>query len=422
MWLELLPWLGAMTGLILASAFFSGSEAALFSLRFSDRRRMENGTRGQQLAARLLQDPDRVLSAVLFWNLVVNMAYFAIASIVSLQLSKSAGGGGSQSWVFAAAALMAIIFFSEMLPKSLAVIAPLTLSGIVSLPLSLAIRVIDPLMPALRLVNLISQRLIWPGLQPEPYLDVNDLERAIDLSQQDAAVVEQEKAVLRNIVSLSDIRVDEWMRPRTQFVSFRPPVSLRDLGGQMTPSGYLLVTEADSEEVAAALHLKTLASLPERQLEKIATPVLYMPWCATVADAWQKLVEHPGEVAAVVNEFGETIGILTLEDILDTMFTYSPSRSRLLLDRKPIHDIGPGEWIVAGVTSLRRLEKYLKIKLPRSRSVTMAGVVQERLQRLAKEGDRCRWGPYQLEVVEAPQRGHMLIRITSKPEQEESGS
>ena len=59
----------------------------------------------------------------------------------------------------------------------------------------------------------------------------------------DTPLIEQERATLRNIVMLSDIRAEEWMRPRTQFVTFRPPVSLADLQGKMTPSGYLLITE-----------------------------------------------------------------------------------------------------------------------------------------------------------------------------------
>jgi putative hemolysin len=94
------------------------------------------------------------------------------------------------------------------------------------------------------------------------------------------------------------------------------------------------------------------------------------------------------------------------------VFAYQPSRSRLLLGRKPIHDLAPGKWLVAGITSLRRFERYLQMTLPPSKSVTMAGVVQEELQRLATAGDRCRWGDFELKVIEAPQRGHMLIEVT----------
>lgn len=413
--LDALPWLVAMLVLIFGSAFFSASEAALFSLSPRDRRRLASGNSTQRLAASLLEDPDRLLSAVLFWNLVINVTYFAIAAIVGLQLEKA---GGSFAVGFSTVALLVIIFFSEMLPKSLGVLMKRTLAALFSVPLAAVVRIVDPLMPALRLVNTLSQRLIWPKFRAEPQLEVSDLERAIELSTTDAQLIEQEQAALRNIVLLSDIRVDEWMRPRTQFQTFRPPVSLADLDGKMTPSGYLLITEPDSEEVEAAIHLKELFDVPSEHLEFQAEPVIYVPWCATVADALERMQEKHRQTAAIVNEYGETIGILTFEDILDTLFTYSPSRSKILMDRKPIHDLAPGMWLVAGVTSLRSLSRYLGMQLPASKSVTIAGVIQETLGRLARGGDQCDWGQFRLKVLEAPERGHLLVELSLLPESE----
>jgi putative hemolysin len=414
---EALPWLAAMLVLIIGSAFFSASEAALFSLSAKDRRKLSAGNRAQRLAAHLLDDPDRLLSSVLFWNLVINVVYFAIAAIVGLQLERESSGR-SAPLVFSSAALLLLIFFSEMVPKSLAVLMGRTFAGSISMPVAVAVRLVDPLMPALRLVSTLSRRMIWPRFQPELQLEISDLERAIELSTTDAQLIVQEQAALRNIVLLSDIRVDEWMRPRTQFQAFRPPVSLADLEGQMTPSGYLLVTEPDSEEVAAAIHLKELFDVPEEHLEFHAERVVYVPWCATVADALETMQTKGRQVAAIVNEYGETIGILTFEDILDTVFTYSPSRSKILMDRKPIHDLAPGMWLVAGVTSLRSLARYLKLELPPSKSVTIAGVIQEMLGRLAEAGDACEWGQFRLKVLEAPERGHLLIELTLVSESE----
>ncbi len=154
----------------------------------------------------------------------------------------------SESWEgrtpcsFPARALLVIIFASEMLPKSIAVLSARRFAGLVGIPLAVAIRLLDPVMPMLRLISLLSRRLIWPKFAAEPYLEVSDLERAIELSSSDTPVIEQERATLRNIVMLSDIRAEEWMRPRTQFVTFQPPVSLADLNGkndsQRLPAGH----------------------------------------------------------------------------------------------------------------------------------------------------------------------------------------
>ena len=404
--LQLLPWLAAMAVLMVCSAFFSASEAAMFYLRISDRRKLARGNPAQRAAAHLLRDPDRLLSAVLFWNLVVNMAYFAIVSIAAMRLAQTLAAA------FTFGALMAIIFCSEMLPKSLAVLRARTLAAAFALPLAVTVRLADPLLPVLRLTTLLSRRLLSPGFKTEPPLAMNDVERAIQVSTGDKHLLDQEQAVLANLVALSDIRVDEWMRPRAQFRSFRPPVALADLGGQLTPSGYLLVTEPNSEEIASALHLPSLIDVPEQHLENLAEPVAVVPWCAMVSEALERMLGEDREVAAVVNEFGETIGILTYDDLLDTIFTYSPSRSKRFFDRNPIHDIAPGMWLVAGMANLRRLERYLNRKLPASKSVTVAGVVQETLGRLAAAGDECDWGPLHFKVLEAPQRGLMLIQLT----------
>jgi len=167
--IELLPWLIAMVVLIICSAFFSASEAALFSLRLRDREQLADGSTSQRLVARLLHDPDRLLSAVLFWNLVINMLYFAIVSVVGLRLEREPTISRTYPAAFSAASLLALIFFSEMFPKSVGVLINRKLAGLLGTPLAIAVRLLDPVMPALRFVNLLSRRMIWPGFKREAY-------------------------------------------------------------------------------------------------------------------------------------------------------------------------------------------------------------------------------------------------------------
>ena len=410
--LQLLPWLIAMLVLIGCSGFFSASEAALFYLRPSHRRNLGKGSRRARAASALLKDPDRLLSAVLFWNLVINIGYFTVSSVCAIRIEKAADLGQGWALGFAVFSLLAIIFFSEMLPKSIAVIRPLSITMLVSLPLSGAVRVLDPLMPVLQSVKVVSRRILIPGFKVEPYLETADLERAIEISgDTDATVIKQEQTVLQNIVQLSEIRVDEWMRPRTQFETFRAPVQLENLQGNVPAGGYLLVCEEDSEEIERAIRLDNLFQVPKGNIDRLAEPVLYLPWVATVADALEKMSHRDREVTVVLNEYGETIGILTIEDILETVFNYAPSRSKRLLDQNPIHPLEPGRWLVSGMMSLRRLSRELQIELPKTHSVTIGGVIQEAIQRLAREKDRCRWGPFEFIVVEIPHRGHMLIEM-----------
>ena len=278
----LLPGLLTMLVLLFASAFFSASEAALFSLPRGQRKRLVEGSRRQQIVARLLVDPDRLLTAVLFWNLAINLSFFTIGSIIGLRMQQA--GGTSAAGAFAVGSLVAIIVFGEMLPKSLAVLQSQRLAAWLAVPLAAAVRVVDPLLPVFRLATLLSRRLLWPAFEPEPYLQVRDLERAVrastgsqpgeaappaadgvlqrnlGLSAAGTVLLEQEQRVLESVVLLSDIRAEELMRPRTQFVTYRPPVTLADLKARPPAGGYLLVTEPDSDEVAAAVALDDICA------------------------------------------------------------------------------------------------------------------------------------------------------------------
>ena len=87
-----------MAVLLLCSAFFSASEAAMFSLRRAQRRELSKGSRAQQIIARLLDDPDRLLTAVLFWNLIINLSFFTIGSIISLADAAGRPGDGGRGF------------------------------------------------------------------------------------------------------------------------------------------------------------------------------------------------------------------------------------------------------------------------------------------------------------------------------------
>lgn len=407
MFLEILPWLIAMAVLIGCSAFFSASEAALFSLRPVDRRTLASGNTGQRAAASLLSDPERVLSAVLFWNLVVNIVYFVIASIVEHHLPLDS----RFVWSLRIGALLTIIFCSEMLPKTLAVLTAPQLAAYVSLPLAIMVRVVDPIMPAFSLAMLVSRRLIWPGFEPEESLGAADLERAIELSTSDAKLLQQEQIILRNIVALSDLRADESMRPRNQLQTFCPPVHLDDLSGTMTLSGYLFIVNPESDTIAEYVRLHSLWSLHPEHLEAAAEPVVYVPWCATLADTFGIMQAKDRDVAVVVNENGDGIGVVTTDDVLDVAFTEKSSRSERLLNHAPIEAVEPDLWRATSMTNLRRLAQYFRLELPPTHHITIGGVVQEALQRMPLVQDRCCWGPFEFEVIDMDHDGRMTLHV-----------
>jgi putative hemolysin len=403
----------AMLVLIAASAFCSCSEAAMFSLQGDDRRALRKGNAAQRTAIELLNRPDRLLTAILFWNLVFNFGFFVVGSVVEYRLH--AESRHAESAILMGASLLAMIVFGEMLPKTIGVQQPRLLSGVTALPIAAMVRVLDPVMPMFATTNNLLQRVLLPKFEREPYLEISDLERAIELSTDDAKLAALEQSALRNIVLLSELPAEELMRPRNQYVAHPAPLHLEHLEGELPRAGYLLITEEASDDIAAAIPLKHLTAIPRRHLEQLAQQVVYVPWCATVAAILDELRRQERDVAAVVNEYGETIGIVTIEDVMETIFEDQSSRSARLLATLSIVPVAPDCWHVTGMTNLRRLSRHFDVPLESSRSVTVAGILQEQLQRIPVEGDELLWSGFYLRVLEAEDSGAVKVELRVPP-------
>ncbi|QDS86689.1 hypothetical protein EC9_08620 [Rosistilla ulvae] len=407
---EILPWLPAMLLLILSSAFFSGSEAALFSLQPQDRRRLKSQKVAGARVESLLLDPERLLSAVLFWNLIINMAYFGIVSIAGKRLESI--GEASFAVGFTLFSLLMIIFFSEMLPKSLAVKNPTTFAVWVARPLAISIRIVSPGLPLLKFANRVAQRIIWPAFQPERELEIEDIDRAIRLSAPDAAFADRERLLLRRLVSLADVRVDEWMRPRSEYQIHQFPLSSEALQTAIDEGGYLFIGDGSEDEISGAIAVRWLRPSQMDDLAGAMEAPLIVPWSTNVANVFDELCRENRDIAAVVNEYGEIIGVISIDDVLESMVTQPdlPVSSDDSSSDSPPEVAFPLR--IDGSMSARELAILLNVEPPTGRNVTVAGLIQTLTRRIPRLGDLCDWNDHRLEVVEESEKGKVEIEVT----------
>ncbi|TWT83031.1 hypothetical protein CA13_44940 [Planctomycetes bacterium CA13] len=398
-------WLLAMILLVLLSAFFSGSEAAFFSLHNRDRLRLKKAGPTGRIAARMLADSDRLLSAILFWNLLINMTYFAIASIVGARLQHDPSAGPSVAVGFTLCSLMVLIFFSEMLPKSIAVLAPSRICLLVAFPLDLAVKIVGPVLPLVKTTNLAVGRLLWPSFRPEPEIDLADIERAIELGTDDAALLQRERMVLRGLVEMSETRVGELMRLRSK-LQLCPTEKLA--GTRLTetpPGGYLMVTNATGDEITAAIPVKLLRPSQLDDFLGAMEPVIYAPWSARASQVFDQLNDEDRSVAVIVNEFGEILGAVTIADILRRVFTARRDHEDEELGEASIQEIEKDLYRVFGTVSARALSKRLKIDTREEGVTTVAGLIQRHNERLPRVGDQAPLDRYRLKVTEEIENG-----------------
>jgi Mg2+/Co2+ transporter CorB len=402
--------------LVVFSAFFSGSEAALFSLNHRSRKGLARAGIGGRIASKLLEDPERLLSAILFWNLLINMTYFAIAAIIGAKLETDGAAGRSIAVVFTMVSLLAIIFFSEMLPKSVAVLAPVRLAVLLGVPLSLAVRVVSPVLPLVAVTNRAASRLIWPSFEPEPEIDLTDIERAIELGTDDAALLQRERMALRGLVEMAETRVSELMCPRSKLWLCSDPFDRSIVAEGMPPSGYLMVTDPAGDTIEKAIGARMLRPSQLDDLSSAGEPVIYVPWSALVSQVLDHLNEEDRSVAVVVNEFGDLVGAVSIDDIL--RYVLAPRLEEDLFGEPSIQEIEPSHYRVLGTASVRSLAKRLGIQVSGEGITTVAGFIQRHNERLPRPGDSAPMGRFTLTVTDQ-QDDAVWIDVTAAADVEE---
>ena len=411
----------ALIGMLILSALFSASEAALFSLTSAQRLKLDSTRSSDRAILRLLSNASHLLTCILLCNLAINITFFACANVLSSALTGPNIGPG-WSVLFAFTTVASVILFGELLPKSVGVLAPLKISRFISLPMLGIMRSVLPLGKAMHTITDICRRLIWPGLVPESVLETADLERAIELSETNSKMIDLEKGILQNTLQLSNIQAQEWMHPKSQFASISLPASSEQMEEWISDQGTewaddskrkiaLILSPVDSQ-VTATTSIEQLRQAIRQRITPPSKPAYYVPWCANLASVLQQLLEQDIKVVVVVNERGDTIGVLFFEDIIEAIFA-SPSTAFNTMGRPLFAKTGEAKWEVTGATRIKQLERTLGIKLPETRDATIAGVLQSQLRRLAQVGDHVAWGTFALQVIEVPRRGEMYVQITS---------
>lgn len=403
----------ALLALICASGFFSGSETAIFYLSRADLRQFSKGKPSEQIVAALAADADRLLTAVLFWNLLINLTYFAVAGVIAKRLADAGMTAGAG--FFTVGSLLAIILFGEVLPKSLSIVFRKKIAVMVSWPLAISVRLLDPVIPLLQNISRMMRRTFWPQIQKESYLHSEDLERAVDASGASEEVIRHERQILHNILDLSEMLVEEAMRPRGTYLTFNMPLKLEDLTKITPNTDYIILRRRknDMDEIDRIISLTELSSFTEKTLNQRSKRVIHVPWCANLSDVYSRFQSEECRFASVVDEYGETIGIVSHDDIVDTILSPEPSRAKRILRREPVREVEPGVYHVEGITTLRYLCRKLQqdYEIADDGLLTVAGMFHEKLEHIPEVGDVCDWQGFQLKVIEVRKLGHLIAEL-----------
>ena len=382
---------GVLGLLLAASAFCSASETALFSLDEAGRARAGAATQ------RLFANAQALLITLLLSNLLLNVSIFATASIAARAM------GDAPTIAVGIGALLGVVVLADLLPKTLALRAPVAVSRAVSPPLVALVALLAPPRRVVRALVEAAMRVLGEAAREEPRITSETLAEVLGQSADVGMLAASEADLLAEVVELEGIRVREIMKPRVDMLAIDLAASeddniqimARALARRLT---WLPVVRAHADQVVGCVRLRDVLAQPERSLQDLVRPTLFVPEVAGVLDLLKLLRDRHATEAVVVDEWGGTAGVVTIEDVFEEIVGDLRVEGE---EHEPlVEPLGEGRFRVAGSLSIRDWNERFSLEVVPEGFETVGGLITALLGRIPHAGDRVRQGDLVWQVRE----------------------
>jgi Mg2+/Co2+ transporter CorB len=406
----------ALVLLILLSAVFSGSETALMAInRYRLRHLARIGHGGARRVETLLRQPDRLIGLVLLGNNFVNILASSIATLIALRLWGEAGIA-----IGAALLTVVLLIFSEVTPKTLAALHPERLAFAAGYYLSALMAVLLPLVLAVNFVSNGLLRLL--GVRPEDARQdsLGREELRTLLFEAGHHFSPRHRGMLLRILDLESVVVEDVMVPRNEARYLDLDDSWPDLVEQMrsTPHTRLPVCRGSLDQVLGILHLRRVMHLladnafDAQRLQTLLQEPYYVPEGTVLTQQLLQFQTGHERLALVVNEYGDTVGLITVEDILGEIIGEVSDTPTVV--KTDVHPQPDGSCLVAGSASVRELNRTMGWDLPLSDAKTLNGAILEHLEDIPTPATSLLLGNYPVEIVQTQGNVVRVARIGVK--------
>ena len=394
--------------LIFLSAVISAAEIGFFSVNETRLKALgEAGGRRARMALHLRSNPQRLLSTIMIGDNLVNIGAASYATILTIRLF------GSEAVAIATGLLtFLLLIFGDIVPKTLAAKHAISVVLAMAYPVYWIEQLLAPILFVLEpLINKITG---GKGLTV-PFVTEEELKIMLDVGGKAGVIETEEVKMIKNVFQLNDITVEDAMTPRIYVFSQDGNLRLKEAQDQLFKSKYSRIPlyEKTQDNIIGILYkTKALMELAQghcdMRLKDIAHPALFVPRGKTADDLMKQFQQEKRHMAIVVNEFGDFIGLVTLEDLLEEVVGEIMDETDIT--EELIKRIGKNQILVHGRTEIRRINEFLKVHLPDDAN-TISGFIQEHLGRIPKVGEEVRAGNCRIVVHEADQRSIRSVQI-----------
>ncbi len=388
-----------MACLLVGSAFFSGSETAFFSLSAAKLHHLERTPAGA-LVTGLMRNRRKTLNTILLGNMLVNVGFAAFSAMLVVRMKRM----DASSLVLAFGTvlpLVLLILVGEISPKAIALVWGPRWSIAAAAPLAVAQKVLAPLVWLMDGVIICPlTRLSAPRALAPAAITADELAAALEISAKRGVIDRHANSLLQEIVELTDLRVGDVMVPRVDMVAYdvnAPPEGLAELF-RRTHLRKIPVFNGDMDNILGVIHAKRLLlqSRPP-ELRQLVAHVPFVPEPATLERTLAQFRQTRTQMAVVVDEYGGTAGLITLEDILEEIVGDIPDKHEIG-QVPPVRQIRRNLYMVNGDLGIHDLAEALGIDLSGRRISTVSGFVTSLLGRIPMPHDEICYRNLRFEV------------------------
>ena len=307
--------------LLLISGLISGSEVAFFSFNHGQIRNftLSEDIRERKIG-RLLHHPKRLLATILILNNLVNIFIVTISTYVTWQVVGSSGREGVVIATLTTVITVVIIFFGEIIPKVYANHNGLSFAKMTSGLLMFSYRFFKPISWFLMsLTNLIEKRVEKKGYN----LSVEEIHQALEISVEKEEVTEEEKGILKGIVNFGTLSVKQVMKSRMDVTAIEKETDFHELMNQINKNGYsrIPIYSETIDKIEGILYIKDLLPHLDKdedfEWQTLLRPPYFVPESKKIDDLFKDFQEKQVHIAVVIDEYGGTEGLITMEDVIE---------------------------------------------------------------------------------------------------------
>lgn len=407
----------AMVACVICSAFFSATETAFSSYnRTRIRTLAEKGSKRASLVLKLSENYDKLLSTILIGNNIVNIAAASLGTVMFVKIYGDIGATISTVVI-----TVVVLIFGEISPKSIAKDFPEKFAMFSAPIIRFLIWILLP-------VNFLFT--MWKKFLSLFFKDKGDdkmsqeeLLMLVDEVQEEGSIDDSEGNLLRNAIEFSDLRAEEILTHRVDIESLSVDSSKEEIADMFATSKFsrLLVYKDDIDNIVGVLHIKdfyTKDGITDKSVEEIMTTPIFIHKTEKASSLLKRLQTEKSHIAVVLDEFGGTLGIVTMEDILEELVgEIWDEHDDVLEDFK---QVGEGEYLVNCDMSMDDFCNFFDVKTD-SDSSTLNGWIAEKLDKVPEKDDNFLFENLDITVTETDAHRVIsaLVKVTAPTDKEE---